>query len=368
MRRQFNYRNQSPNNNGYPPRNNGYPSNYYNQYPLPSSQYYQQQNPNNQPPNGYNQIPRKKHIYKKWWFWLLIAIAFIALMAFIFGRPKKKDYSINTLEKNFYYIERQYNNAVIPLNDKKITDKKIIENCSKAKNNIDKKVNLLKLNQSYSDITNDLIKIGENASISLQSLIDQAKGKRARPDMKAANKVYNLTNMFIDKYFKTSKSKKNKTNNFEKNNKSNTNLSSDESTGNEKNKKVDLQFGQTVNLINGNRIIQMQVESVKNVDPNEVMVTDISHNETDKQQFVIVSYKVTAEKGEINLDQFDGSELSIADSTGEIGTQSSNRDNGTPKNLAQGQSITLRIGVGFKNKGNTAIVQFSGNTWSGNIS
>ncbi|MCX0279914.1 hypothetical protein [Bombilactobacillus mellis] len=49
----------------------------------------------------------------------------------------------------------------------------------------------------------------------------------------------------------------------------------------------------------------MQVESVKNVDPNEVMVTDISHNETDKQQFVIVSYKVTAEKGEINLDQFD---------------------------------------------------------------
>lgn len=96
-------------------------------------------------------------------------------------------------------------------------------------------------------------------------------------------------------------------------------------------------FGQTVNLINGNRIIQMQVESVKNVDPNEVMVTDISHNETDKQQFVIVSYKVTAEKGEINLDQFDGSELSIADSTGEIGTQSSNRDNGTPKNLAQGQ-------------------------------
>ena len=51
-------------------------------------------------------------------------------------------------------------------------------------------------------------------------------------------------------------------------------------------------------------IIQMQVESVKNVDPNEVMVTDISHNETDKQQFVIVSYKVTAEKREINLDQF----------------------------------------------------------------
>lgn len=69
---------------------------------------------------------------------------------------------------------------------------------------------MLKLNQSYSDITNDLIKIGENASISLQSLIDQAKGKRAKPDMKAANKVYNLTNMFIDKYFKTSKSKKKK--------------------------------------------------------------------------------------------------------------------------------------------------------------
>ena len=225
---------------------------------------------------------------------------------------------------------------------------------------------MLKLNQSYSDITNDLIKIGENASISLQSLIDQAKGKRAKPDMKAANKVYNLTNMFIDKYFKTSKSKKNKTNNFEKNNKSDTNLSSDNSTGNEKTKR--LIYNLDKQSINGNRIIQMQVESVKNVDPNEVMVTEISNNETDKQQFVIVSYKVTAEKGEINLDQFDGSELSIADSTGEIGTQSSNRDNGTPKNLAQGQSITLRIGVGFKNKGNTATVQFSGNTWSGNIS
>lgn len=64
MRRQFNYRKQSPNNNGYPQRNNGYPSNYYNQYPFPSSQYYQQQNPNNQPPNGYNQIPSKKLFIK----------------------------------------------------------------------------------------------------------------------------------------------------------------------------------------------------------------------------------------------------------------------------------------------------------------
>lgn len=111
----------------------------------------------------------------------------------------------------------------------------------------------------------------------------------------------------------------------------------------------------------------MQVESVKNVDPNETMVTDISHNEADKKQFVIVSYKITAEKGSIDLNQFDGSELSIADATGEIGTQSSNRDSGVPKTLAQGQSITLHIGAGFKNKGNTATVKFSGNTWSGNI-
>lgn len=231
MRRQFNYGNQSPNQGDpqYPDYNNGGnypPPNGYQQPPLPPNQYYQQPNSNYQPPN--NGYYPKKPIYKKWWFWLLIAIAFIALMAFIFGRPKKKDYSINTLEKNFYYIERQYNNAVIPLNDKKITNKKIIENCSKAKNNIDKKVNLLKLNQSYSDITNDLIKIGENASISLQSLIDQAKGKRAKPDMKAANKVYNLTNMFIDKYFE--KSKKNKNNDSETNNRSVANSSSDSSS------------------------------------------------------------------------------------------------------------------------------------------
>lgn len=91
MRRQFNYRNQSPNNNGYPPRNNGYQSNYY------------------------NQIPRKKPIYKKWWFWLLIAIAFIALMAFIFGRPKKKDYSINTLEKTFIILNVNITMRLFPL-------------------------------------------------------------------------------------------------------------------------------------------------------------------------------------------------------------------------------------------------------------
>lgn len=90
------------------------------------------------------------------------------MFVFIFGRPKKKDYSIDTLEKNFYYIENQYNNATIHLADKKMTNKIIITNCSKAKENIDKRVDLLKLNQSYPDITNDLINIGENASISLQ--------------------------------------------------------------------------------------------------------------------------------------------------------------------------------------------------------
>lgn len=359
MRRQFNAgNNNSANfnqNNGYPPQNNGYPPNYYNQQP---NQYYQQTNPN----GGYQQppIPPKKPVYKKWWFWLAIAVAFIVLVAFIFGRPKKENYSAATLEKDFSYIENQYNNVTIHLNDKNMTDKKIIKKSTDAKEKIQKKINLLKLNQSYPNITSDLIDIGENEIIVLQSLIDQANGKRLKSDMKSVNKVYKLTNKFIDKYFESSKHQKQKSKSSKiKNN------SSDNSVNN---KKVNLQFGQTADLINGDKIIQMQVETVKNVDPNDSMVTDISHNYPNAKQFVIVTYKVTAEKGDIDLNQFDGSELLIADATGEIGTQSSNRDNGIPQSLSQGQNITLRIGVGFNNTGNTSTVKFLGNTWSGNIS
>lgn len=72
------------------------------------------------------------------------------------------------------------------------------------------------------------------------------------------------------------------------------------------------------------------------VNPDDVSVTDISHNYSGMQQYVIVNYTVSSVKGDIPLDDFDESELSVADSNGTFGTQSSNRDNGVPDTLSEG--------------------------------
>lgn len=142
-----------------------------------------------------------------------------------------------------------------------------------------------------------------------------------------------------------------------------------ESSSSEKTESSDttMAFGKSVMLKSGSTIIELTVNSVNQVSADDSIVVDISSNESDKKQFVIVSYTLKAIKGTITTDDFDGSNLSIADSQNSIGSTSSNRDNGIPDEVKTGQSIKLRIGAGFEHTGDTATVSFGDNTWSGNI-
>lgn len=126
-----------------------------------------------------------------------------------------------------------------------------------------------------------------------------------------------------------------------------------------------MSFGQGDMVGNGDMVASITVNSVQLVGPDDVSVTDVSHNYDDMQQYAIVNYTVKAIKSEIPLDDFDGSELSIADSDGTIGTQSSNRDPGTPETLSEGQSADLRVGVGLKHSGNDMTIKFNNLTWKG---
>lgn len=128
-----------------------------------------------------------------------------------------------------------------------------------------------------------------------------------------------------------------------------------------------LAFGKSEMLKNGDSIVEITVNSVDQVSADDSMVVDISSNESDKKQFVIVSYTIKAIKGTLTTDDFDGSNLSIADSQNSVGSTSSNRDNGTPDELKTGQSIKLRIGAGFEHTGDKATVSFGNSTWSGSI-
>lgn len=126
-----------------------------------------------------------------------------------------------------------------------------------------------------------------------------------------------------------------------------------------------MNFGQGDMVGNGDMVASITVNSVQLVGADNDMVVDVSSNYDGMQQYAIVNYTVKAIKGEIPLDDFDGSELSIADSNGTIGTQSSNRDPGTPDTLSEGQSADLRIGVGLKHSGNDMTIKFNNLTWKG---
>jgi len=128
-----------------------------------------------------------------------------------------------------------------------------------------------------------------------------------------------------------------------------------------------LAFGKSTMLKNGSTIVEITVNSVDQVSADDSMVADISSNQSDKKQFVIVSYTIKAIQGTITTDDFDGANLSIADSKNSIGSTSSNRDPGVPDEIKTGQSIKMRIGSGFENNGDTASVSFGDNIWTGNI-
>lgn len=126
-------------------------------------------------------------------------------------------------------------------------------------------------------------------------------------------------------------------------------------------------FGKSQVLTNGNQKVSMTVTSVQAVGSDDLMVTDVSHNYDGLKKYVIVNYKVKALSNNVNLDQFDGSELKVLDSKKESGVMSSNRDSGTPDKLSKGETANLRIGVGFHHNGDTATVGMGNEEWTGTV-
>ena len=127
-------------------------------------------------------------------------------------------------------------------------------------------------------------------------------------------------------------------------------------------------FGQPVTLSKGKQKAKMVIQSVKVVDPDDDLVTDVSHNYKETHQYVIVTYQVTALSNKISLDDFDGSNLSVYDSKGQSSIASSNRDSVTPEELHRGETQIMKIGVGLRSKSSKVTIHFGDETWKGNVS
>lgn len=135
-------------------------------------------------------------------------------------------------------------------------------------------------------------------------------------------------------------------------------------------KKVDnttYKFGQSVILAKGDQKAKMVIQSVTTVDPDDTLVTDVSHNYKDTHQYVIVTYKITAISNKVDLDAFDGSNVSVYDSKGQSSITSSNRDSVTPKELHKGETQVMKIGVGLRAKSSKVTIHYGDDTWRGKI-
>lgn len=258
-----------------------------------------------------NEEKTKKPLYKKWWLWLLV-LAVIASLYFIF-KPQ---------EHFFLDVDK----TTVTMNKKS--------------------------HATFKFQTNKGNKFTVYDSDGEKVYTDKATGKKwDELGMIRAGK-YKLT-----VYRGNEKESKSFTVNPHK-------VSNDNSNSN--NTKP-LAFGKGDMVGNTDMAATITVDSVQKVDPSNDMVVDVSSNYSGMQQYVIVNYTVSSVKGEIPLDDFDGSELSVADSNGTIGVQSSNRDNGVPDTLSEGQNANLRIGVGLKHSGNNVTIKFNDLTWKGQI-
>ena len=135
-------------------------------------------------------------------------------------------------------------------------------------------------------------------------------------------------------------------------------------------KKVDnttYKFGQSVTLAKGDQKAKMVIHSVTTVDPDDTLVTDISHNYKDTHQYVVVTYKITAISNKVDLNAFDGSNVSVYDSKGQISITSSNRDSVTPKELHKGETQVMKIGVGLRTKSSKITIHYGDDTWKGKV-
>lgn len=128
-------------------------------------------------------------------------------------------------------------------------------------------------------------------------------------------------------------------------------------------------FGKPVLLTNNSngQKVKMTIQSVKQVNPNENMVTDISHNYKQTHQYVIVTYKIKAISNKVNLNDFDGSNLAIYDSKHQSSIASSNRDSVTPKYLHKGEIQVMEIGEGLRTQSSNVTIHFANETWKGPV-
>ena len=135
-------------------------------------------------------------------------------------------------------------------------------------------------------------------------------------------------------------------------------------------KKVDnttYKFGQSVTLAKGDQKAKTVIQSVTTVDPDDTLVTDISHNYKDTHQYVVVTYKITAISNKVDLNAFDGSNVSVYDSKGQSSITSSNRDSVTPKELHKGETQVMKIGVGLRTKSSKITIHYGDDTWKGKV-
>lgn len=267
---------------------------------------------------GENIMKSKKPFYKKWWFWLL-AVVVVALLYIMF-KPQ---------ERLFLDVDKD----TVTMNEKSHATFKFQTN----KGN--------------------------------KFTVFDSDGEKVYSDKATGDKWDTLGMIRADKYKLTVYKDGQKESKYFTikprpiANTSNNTTSYNDTSSNSK----PMAFGKGDMVGNSDMAADITIKSVQKVDPSNDMVVDVSSNYSGMQQYVIVNYTVSSVKGDIPLDDFDGSELSVADSNGTIGIQSSNRDNGTPDTLSEGQNADLRIGVGLKHSGNDVTIKFNDLTWKGQI-
>ena len=82
---------------------------------------------------------------------------------------------------------------------------------------------------------------------------------------------------------------------------------------------------------------------------------------------MVVTYKITAISNKVDLNAFDGSNVSVYDSKGQSSITSSNRDSVTPKELHKGETQVMKIGVGLRTKSSKITIHYGDDTWKGKV-
>src|SRR5699024_11210378 len=195
----------------------------------------------------------KKPLYKKWWFWAALGVFIIAIIYLMI--PKEQ--------------------ATLSIDTKNITQQADGKAKFKFSTNEGNKYKIIRISDGavYGP------KVAETGSVDMT--------------------LYNSGKFKIISYFNNQKISKKFTIHPYADKKA--------STKSESSSSKPMDFGKGDMVGNSNMAATITVNSVQKVDPDDVSVTDISHNYSGMQQYVIVNYTVSSVKGDIPLYDFDGS-------------------------------------------------------------